>query len=82
MIASDLSSVEEYFLKNDIKNKIIFEEKEVYKNIDNAKLLSKKAEGCNIKENEIGVPFLWADGEYYMGDEDIIKFFNTKLNEE
>jgi hypothetical protein len=27
------------------------------------------------------VPLLWADGKCYVGDEEIIKFFNEKINE-
>ena len=72
-------NVEKYFQDNDVHNKIDFEEKEVYKNTDNAKLLADKAKICKIEENEIGVPFLWADGKCYVGDEEIIKFFNEKI---
>lgn len=74
--------VEKYFQEKGIHNKINFEEKEVYKNTGNAKLLSEKAKVCGIKENEIGVPLLWADGKCHIGDEEIIKFFNEKVNEE
>ncbi len=73
--------VEKYIAENNIKEKIIFIEKEVYKNANNAKILNKKAKKCGIKENEIGVPFLWAEGKCYMGNEDIINFFNNKTNE-
>ena len=72
--------VEKYIAENNIKEKIIFIEKEVYKNVNNAKILSEKAKKCDIKENEIGVPLLWADGKCYVGDEEIIKFFNEKIN--
>lgn len=70
--------VEKYIADNNIKEKVNFVEKEVYKNADNAKTLNEKAKKCGIKENEIGVPFLWADEKCYMGNEDIINFFNKK----
>ena len=74
-------NVEKYFQENDMRNRISFEEKEVYKNANNAKILNEKAKKCDIKENEIGVPLLWAYGKCYMGDEEIIKFFNEKIDE-
>jgi glutaredoxin len=76
------AKVEEFIRENKIKEKIAFEEKEVYFNRDNAKKLIEIAKKCGIKENEIGVPFLW-DGENQrciVGDEPIINFFKEKLN--
>jgi glutaredoxin len=76
------AKVEEFIKENKIKEKIAFEEKEVYFNRDNAKKLIEVAKKCGIKENEIGVPFLW-DGENQrciVGDEPIINFFKEKLN--
>jgi len=76
------AKVEEFIRKNKIKEKIAFEEKEVYFNRENAKKLIEVAKKCGIKENEIGVPFLW-DGENQkciVGDEPIIDFFKEKLN--
>jgi glutaredoxin len=76
------AKVEEFIRENKIKEKIAFEEKEVYFNRDNAKKLIEVAKKCGIKENEIGVPFLW-DGENQrciVGDEPIINFFKEKLN--
>jgi glutaredoxin len=76
------AKVEEFIKENKIKEKIAFEEKEVYFNKDNAKKLVEIAKKCGFKENEIGVPFLW-DGENQrciVGDEPIINFFKEKLN--
>jgi glutaredoxin len=75
------ANVEKYFQENDVQNRINFEEKEVYKNANNAKILNEKAKKCGIEEKEIGVPLLWTDGKCYVGDEEIIKFFNEKINE-
>jgi len=76
------AKVEEFIKENKIKEKITFEEKEVYFNKENAKQLIEVAKKCGFNENEIGVPFLW-DGENQkciVGDEPIINFFKEKLN--
>lgn len=75
------AKVEDFIKENKIKEKISFEEKEVYFNRQNAKLLAEIAKKCNFSENQIGVPFLW-DGEKeqcIVGDEPIINFFKEKL---
>jgi glutaredoxin len=76
------AKVEEFINENKIKEKIAFEEKEVYFNKENAKQLIEVAKKCGFNENEIGVPFLW-DGENQkciIGDKPIINFFKEKLN--
>lgn len=73
------SKVEEFIKENKIKEKISFEEKEVYFNRENARLLVKKAKECGFKENAIGVPFLWDGKNCIVGEEPIISFFREKL---
>jgi glutaredoxin len=76
------AKVEAFIKENKIKEKIAFEEKEVYFNRENAKKLIEVAKKCGFNEKEIGVPFLW-DGENQrciVGDEPIINFFKEKLN--
>ena len=74
--------VEEFIKENKIKEKINFEEKEVYFNKENQNLLKEAAKFCKIDEREIGVPFLWdrENGKCVVGDEPIINFFKEKLN--
>jgi glutaredoxin len=72
------AKVEEYIKENKVKEKISFEEKEVYYNQNNAKELGEKAKSCGIDQNEIGVPFLWNSGKCLIGDQDIINFFKEK----
>lgn len=76
-------NVEEYIEKNGIKEKISFVEKEVGQNRKNANEMFDKASACNIQSKSVGIPFLW-DGENgdkcLMGDVDIIKYFETKIN--
>ncbi len=75
------ANVEKYIQENGIKDKVSFEEKEVYKNKDNAEQMAEDASYCGIDVESFGVPFLWADGKCLMGDEDIIDFFKQKSNE-
>lgn len=76
------ANVEEYFKKNNIKEKISFVEKEVYKNQQNSKELAEKAKTCGMSTDSIGVPFLWDGSKCLVGDQDIIEFFETKTNQQ
>jgi glutaredoxin len=73
--------VEDYIKNNNIKQKLSFEEKEVYYNQNNAKELEAKAKICGLATDSIGVPFLWDGLKCYVGDQDIINFLNQKINE-
>jgi len=73
--------VENYIKESNIKEKLPFEEKEVYYNQNNANDLAQKAQTCGISTNSIGVPFLWDSSKCYVGDQDIINFLNQKINE-
>ncbi len=73
--------VEDFIKEHKIKEKIYFEEKEVYFHQENAKLLLEIAKQCGFQQNQIGVPFLW-DGqskECIVGDEPIINYFKEKI---
>lgn len=72
--------VENYIKENSIKEKLFFKEKEVYYNRDNADELVQKAQICGIPTNSIGVPFLWDGEKCFIGDQDIINFFNQRIN--
>jgi len=73
--------VEEYIKENNIESKIFFAKKEVYHNRENANELADKAKICNLPTDSIGVPFLWEEKKCYVGDQEIIGFFNQKINE-
>jgi len=73
--------VEDYIKNNNIKERLSFKEKEVYYNRKNADDLAAKAKICGIPTNYLGVPFLWDGSKCYVGDQDIIDFFNQKINE-
>jgi len=73
------AKVEDYLNKNNVRGKLNFETKEVYSNKDNAQEMAQKANLCGINQNNIGVPFLWDGKNCYVGDSDIIKFFEEKM---
>jgi len=73
--------VENFIAENNIEAKVPFVKKEVYYNKQNADELAEKAKTCDIPTNSIGVPFLWDGTKCLVGDQDIIKFFNQKINE-
>ncbi len=70
--------VEEYIAQNDIKNKVEFVELEVWNNADNSAIMKKMAQECELDTNKIGVPFLVADGECYIGGPDVQEFFGER----
>ena len=75
------AKVEKYIKENKIKEKLSFEEKEVYYNKNNAKELEEKAKICGMPTNSIGVPFLWDGSKCLTGDQDIINFLKEKSKE-
>jgi hypothetical protein len=79
-------NVENYVLKNNVKEKVQFVSLEIHKQ-DNANLLLEKAATCGIPQDELGVPFLWnpsglsTSTKCIIGDELIISFFKAKIGQ-
>ena len=73
-------NVEEYIIQNNVQDKILFEQKEVYNDAQNAKELKVVAKACGIDPMKVGVPLLWNEGSCLVGDEDIITSFEEKIN--
>ncbi len=71
--------VEKYIEENKIAEKVNFSQGEVYHNKNNSAFLAEKAGECGIDTKSIGVPLLWAEGKCYVGDEDVIEFFEEKV---
>lgn len=68
-------NVEAFINENNIKDKISFQELEVYRNQENAALLRKKAIHCDLDiSNGIGVPFFFDGENCLVGGEAIIEF--------
>jgi len=72
--------VEEFFLQNNIEDRVKFDKKEVYNNKSNQADLGKKAAKCGINPNNIGVPLFWDGSTCLVGDKPIMNFFKEKLN--
>jgi glutaredoxin len=72
--------VEKYFDENKVTEKIQFSQREIYRDEANSALMIEKAKKCGLDEKTLGVPFLWAEGKCLLGDEDVIKYFENKLN--
>ena len=70
--------VEAFLRQYDISSKVNFVQKEVSGDQENAQLLGKIAEKCNIPTDSIGIPLLWDGSKCMVGEEDITKFFKTK----
>ncbi len=69
---------EKFLMDNKISEKVKFDSLEVWYNKKNAALLETKALECGLKEEEIGVPFLYSNGQCLIGSSDIEKFFTDK----
>jgi glutaredoxin len=75
------AAVEDFIDKNNVLSKIKIDYKEVYYDKNNADDLYGKAQICGLNSNSIGVPFLWNNGNCIIGDEPIINFLKSKLEE-
>jgi len=73
------AKVEEFIKENKIREKISFQEKEVYFNKNNANELAQKAKECGLPTDEIGVPLLWDGSKCFIGETEIINFFEEKI---
>lgn len=74
-------NVEKYIVDNNVKDKVKFEEKEVSGNKENAADFGDKISKCGIKPEEAGVPLFWDGSACLVGDQQIINYFFTKINE-
>ncbi|TSC93792.1 MAG: Uncharacterized protein Athens101428_534 [Candidatus Berkelbacteria bacterium Athens1014_28] len=76
-------NLEDWLEKNNIADKVKYNRKEVWYNKTNSAELSKKAEICGLKSDEVGVPFLFDDAtsKCLTGEPDIENYFKGKINE-
>lgn len=71
--------VEQFLIDNKADQKLKYEIKEVFNNKENSQELSEYAKRCSITQ-ELGVPFLVAEGKCFMGQDEVMKYFEKKLN--
>jgi glutaredoxin len=72
--------VERYLNENKISEKVQFSQREIFHDQANSALLVEKAKSCNVNLDNLGVPFLWSEGQCIMGQQEIIQFFQNKIN--
>jgi glutaredoxin len=65
--------VEEWMKEKKIEEKIKVIKKEVYQNRANQQELSYVSQKCNLNPSMIGVPFLYTDGQCFIGTPDVEK---------
>jgi glutaredoxin len=70
--------VEKYIADNNLDQKVSFSKREVYHDTANANLMAEKAQVCGIKTDQLGVPFLWANGKCYEGETDVENYLNSQ----
>lgn len=69
-------NVEQYIEENKVMDYMDFEKLEVSQNPANAQLFRGTAQRCNI--DEPGVPLFFDGEKCYIGDVDIINYFNEQ----
>ena len=74
-------NVEDFVEKNNVFEKVSFIQKEISKNIANAKELESRGASCQIPTAELGVPLFWNGEKCFLGDQEIIQYFQSQLNE-
>lgn len=70
--------VEKFIKDNGIEQRVIFDKKEVWHNIDNSDEMQQKAKECALDASKVGVPFLSARGKCYVGEIEVENFFKKE----
>lgn len=72
--------VSDYIEANGIKDKLSFQELEVYHDQANVALMTRKAKQCGLDTSQgIGVPFFFDGQKCLVGDQPIIDYFKSKI---
>lgn len=81
---SHCENVKKFLDEKRIADMVIFEQKEVWQDRTNAKEMNRRAENCGLSVKDIGVPFLFSDGNCFIGEPDVEREFlrKTGLTEE
>lgn len=72
-------NVEKFLLDNKVEEKIKIEHKEIMQNIKNNNELMTRAANCGLALDSVGVPLLYDKGTCYVGDQDIINYFQSRI---
>lgn len=71
--------VKDFFDEKGVRDQVTFAEKEVWRNSENAKEMEARAKFCQLDVRKTGVPFLFAEGQCYIGSPDVIGWFEKKI---
>ena len=72
--------VDEWIEQKQAEQLLEIEQKEVYKNRDNANELTRVAISCGYDtQRGVGVPFMYADGDCYIGKIEIVDYLEEQL---
>ena len=72
------AEVEKWMEENKVADKIKVDKKEVYENSQNALELTEVARSCGLPTDNIGVPFLYADGKCFIGTPNVEAYLGAK----
>ena len=70
--------VEDYLSDNGTGDNVILQQKEVFHNQENLEELKRKANLAGIPDEFVGVPLLYEGGNCFVGEEEIINFFEQR----
>lgn len=70
--------VAQYIEENNVKSYLVFDELEISTNPANSQLLIRKAKNCGLSTDNLGVPFFFDGTACFVGDQEIIKYFESK----
>lgn len=70
--------VQDFLDANRISEKVSFEKREVWYNKANAREMERRAAACGIKPEGMGVPFVSAENQCFIGEPDVKRFFSEK----
>jgi glutaredoxin len=72
------AEAEKWMQENKVEEKIPIVKKEVYDNRQNAEELIDAARSCGLPTDNIGVPFLYAEGKCLIGTPDVMSYLSQK----
>lgn len=69
------ATVSQYVTEHDVKNKLYYIERDIGPDPYNTALLKAIGERCGISQNDLAVPFFWDGSACYVGDGEVIAYF-------
>lgn len=73
--------LDEWLKANNIETHFPLIHKEVYQDKANAGQLGTTAQSCGLNTDSIVVPFLYSQGQCFIGKDQIIEYLNQRLNQ-